>query len=162
LRGIFDNDESPEPQGAPASDEEGARSKRLHVAIVGPDGKEHHLAPISFTPSRGYARAQSPIEEDSDRTLRFVVEDGEGPYAIAVAPARAGGPARRIPDAIAARLHAGRGIAVGDGHVLASLDGGATWSEVPATAAVLEAASIASGAYEDPGQLAVSELGAKI
>ncbi len=173
LRGMFDNDEAPEPApeggikptaaaAAPSADEENAHSKRLHVSIVGLDGKEHHLAPIGFSPVRGYVRVQSPIEEDTDRTLRFVIEDGEGPFAVVVPPGSESPQVHRIPDAVAARLHAGRGIAVGEGRVLASLDGGATWSEVPAAPPVLEAVTLAAATYEDAGELAVSELGAKV
>jgi hypothetical protein len=161
LRGMFDGDEpAPEP-----GDDEGGVTRRLHVAIAGPDGKEHHLAPIGFTPSRGYVRVQSAIEEDRDHTLRFVIEDGEGPFAVIVTGA-GGGPdsaeAHKIPDTVAARMHAGRGVAVGEGRVLASLDGGATWSEIPTSPAVLDAASAVAASYEDPGQLAVSDLGAKV
>jgi hypothetical protein len=170
LRGMFDGDDAPEPPApAPASpgDDDGGPERRLHVAVVGPEGRERVLAPIGFTPSRGYVRVQSPVEEDADRTLRFVVEDGEGPFVVVVSPgprlpARESVPARRVPDAVAARLHAGRGIAVGEGHVLASLDGGSTWSELVLTPREIEAANAAAASYEDPGQLAVSELGAKI
>ena len=159
LRGLFDGDDPPDPV---SDDDEGARSRRLHVALVGPTGKEHALTPITFAPSRGYVRTQSPIEEDSDHTLRFVIEDGEGPFAVAATPGRDAAQAQRIPDVAAARIHAGHGIAVGEGHVLASLDGGATWNEVAATPPVLEAASAVATAYEDPERLAVSEIGARV
>ena len=159
LRGLFDGDDPPDPV---SDDDEGGRSRRLHVALVGPDGKERALAPITFTPSRGYVRTQSPIEEDEGRTLRFVIEDGEGPFAVAATPGRDAAQAQRIPDAVAARIHAGHGVAVGEGRVLASLDGGATWNEVAATPAVLEAASAVAAAYDDADRLAVSEIGAKI
>jgi hypothetical protein len=159
LRGLFDGDDPPDPV---ADDDEGARARRLHVALVGPNGKEHALAPVSFTPSRGYVRTQSPIEEDVDRTLHFVIEDGEGPFAVVATPGREAAPAQRIPDVAAARVHAGHGIAVGEGRVLGSLDGGATWNEVAAPPPVLEAASAVAAAYDDPDRLAVSELGAKI
>jgi hypothetical protein len=168
LRWIFDGDEPPAPAPAPSpaakggAQEDDAPTRRLHVSIVGLDGKEHHLPPIPFTMSRGYVRVQSPIEEDQDRTLRLVVEDGEGPYVITVPPGKESGTANRVPAAVAARLHAGRGIAIGEGRVLASLDGGATWGDVPATPAVLDAARAAAASYEDMGQLAVSEVGAKI
>jgi hypothetical protein len=177
LRGMFENDQPPEPApegagskaaaGAPSGpaapiEDENARSRRLHVSVVGLDGKEHHLAPIGFTPARGYVRAQSPIEEDTDRSLHFVVEDGDGPFSVVAPPGKESPQAHRIPDAIAARLHAGHGIAVGEGRVLASLDGGVSWTEVPATPPVREAVSQAAASYEDAGQLAVSELGAKV
>ena len=164
LRGMFEGDEvtNPSPSTGAPGDDDNARSRRLHVAIVGPDGKERHLAPIAFAPSRGYGRVQSPIEEDADRSLRFVIEDGDGPFAVVVPSSREGAQAHRVPDAVVARLHAGRGIAVGEGRVLASLDGGASWTAVPASPAVLEAASRVAAAYEDPGQLAVSEGGAKV
>jgi hypothetical protein len=112
--------------------------------------------------TRGYARAQSPIEEDEGHTLRFVVEDGAGPFVVTVPQGKEAGSAERIPGAIAARLHAGRGIAVGERRILASLDAGASWNEVPANEEVLRAAQQAAGSYEEPGELGVSELGAKM
>ena len=162
LRGMFEGDEVADPSPAPPGDDDNARSHRLHVSLVGPDGKERHLAPIGFAPSRGYARVQSPIEEDADHSLRFVVEDGDGPFAVVVPSSKEGAQAHRVPDASVARLHAGRGIAVGEGRVLASLDGGASWSAVPASPPVLEAASRVAASYEDPGQLVVSEGGARV
>jgi hypothetical protein len=160
LRGLFDGDDGPEP-AAGAADEEAARSKRLHVAVLGPDGKEHALAPIAFTPSRGYVRVESPIEEDVDHALRFVIEDGEGPFVVTVPAGHETPSAVRIPDAAEARLRAGHGIAAGEGHLLASLDGGATWNEVPASRATLDAAGSA-GMYEGESTLAVSEVGARV
>lgn len=158
LRGIEDGDVGPD---VGQSDDDKA-TKRLHVARIGLDGKERALAPIAMPMSRGYVRVQSPIEEEPDHTLHFVIEDGEGPYSIIVPPGQEAPLVVKIPDAAEARLHAGRGIAVGDGHVLTSLDGGASWNEAPATPAAIEAArAIATGA-EPPETLSVSEVGARI
>ena len=165
LRGMYDGDVASAgktPGAGGHVDEEGAAERRLHVAIAGPDGKEQHLAPIGFSVSRGYVRVQSPIEEDLDHTLRFVVEDGEGPCAVVAPPGKDGAQARRVADTVVARLHAGRGVAVGEGHVLASLDGGVTWNEIPTTLPVLEAARMVAASYEDGEQLAVSEVGLKV
>ncbi|MFT3765800.1 MAG: hypothetical protein QM820_09815 [Minicystis sp.] len=163
LRGLFDGDE-PEAAagGAPGEEEDPGRTKRLHVAVLGPGGKEHALAPIPFTPSRGYVHVQSPIEEDVDHALHFVIEDGEGPYAVTVPAGRESPSAQRIPDAAEARLRAGRGLAVSETHVLASLDGGATWNEVPATPAAIEAARAVASGTEGPDAFSVSEIGARI
>ncbi len=162
LRGMFDGDEVADPSPAPPGDDDNAHSHRLHVSLVGPDGKERHLPPIGFTPSRGYARVQSPIEEDADRTLRFVVEDGDGPFAVVIPASKEGAQVHRVPDAVVARLRAGRGVAVGDGRVLASLDGGASWTALPTSPRVAEAATRVAASYEDPGQLVVSEGGARV
>jgi hypothetical protein len=166
LRGISENDvaeEIPGPQPGPAGGpREAPPARGLHVAVLGPNGKEQPLAAVGFVPSRGYVRAQSPIEEDADHVLRFVIEDGEGPFAVSVPPGREPAQVQRIAGAVAARMHAGRGIAVGEGRVLASLDGGGTWHEVPASAAVLDAASLVAASYEEPGQLVVSDAGAKV
>jgi hypothetical protein len=160
LRGLFDGDE---PGEAMAGEEEDpGRTRRLHVSVLGPGGKEHALAPIPFVPSRGYVHVQSPIEEDADHALHFVIEDGEGPYAVSVPANREAPSAYRIPDAVEARLHGGRGVAVGEGHILASLDGGATWNEVPAPAAALEAARGLATGGESPETFAVSEAGARL
>jgi hypothetical protein len=162
LRGIFDGDAPPpSPAGKGGGADDGA-SNRLHVVILGPDGKERHLAPIPFTMSRGYVHVQSPIEEDLDHTLRFVIDDGEGPSVVLVRPGKDDVEVHAVPNAAAARLHAGRGVAVTEGKVLGSLDGGATWTELPGSSQVEGAAREVAGSYEDLGQLVVSDLGAKI
>ena len=159
LRGVFEGDVAPD---SARSDEDGPPSSKLHVALVGVNGKERALAAIPFTPSRGNVRVQSPIEEESDKTLHFVIEDGEGPHSVIVYPGRETPLVQRVPDATEARLHAGRGIAVGEGRVLVSLDGGASWSEAPAPPSAREAArAIATGA-EPADTLSVSEIGARV
>jgi hypothetical protein len=156
LRGLFDGD-------VPASPADGAdRARGLHVATLGADGVERALPPIGFSMSRGHVRAQSPIEEDVDHALRFVIEDGEGPFAVVVPPSGEPAEVKRVPDAAVARVHAGRGIAVGEGHVLASLDGGSIWDEVPAPPAALDAATAAAVAADEPDGIALSETGARV
>jgi hypothetical protein len=81
---------------------------------------------------------------------------------VTVPQGKEAGSAERIPGAIAARLHAGRGIAVGERRILASLDAGASWNDVAANEEVMRAAQQAAGSYEEPGELGVSELGAKL
>ena len=156
LRGLHDGDVASSPAGG------AERVRGLHVALLGPDGKERALPPLGFAMARGEVRVQSPIEEDADHALRFVIEDGEGPFAVMVPPSGEPAEVKRVPDAAVARIHAGRGIAVGEGHVLASLDGGSTWDDVPAPPEALEAATSLSTAGEEPAALALSEIGARI
>ncbi|APR88008.1 hypothetical protein A7982_13357 [Minicystis rosea] len=161
LRGLFDGDDEG-GAAAPGDDDDAGPVKRLHVALLGPNGKEHALAPIPLVASRGYVHVQSPIEEDTDHALHFVIEDGDGPFSVVVPPTRETPTLTRIPDAAEARLHAGRGLAVGENHVLATLDNGTTWNEVPTTPAALEAArAIATGA-EGPETFSVSDIGARL
>ena len=166
LRGIFDGDDPPDAAAddahAPASAAPAAPARNLHVALMAPGGREVALAPIAFTSSRGYVRVQSPIAEDTDHALRLVIEDGDGPFAVVVPPGQRAPEARRIPDAREARLRDGRGIAVGEGHVLASLDGGATWTDVPSPPAVLAEAHEIAAAEGGSDLLAVSEIGARL
>lgn len=158
LRGLFDGDEAPESEAAEGEEQ----TKRLHVATLDPSGKERALAVVPFKLTRGNVRVQSNIEEDADHTLRFVIEDGDGPYAVVVPPGKDGPTVQRIPDATDARLHGGRGLALGDGHILASLDGGVTWNDVPAPPAALEAARGVAEASDGGEGFAVSDVGAKV
>ena len=173
LRELYDGDNPPARGGADADADAGdagandadagdADAKRLHVATLGPDGKERALAAFPFTPSRGSVRVESPIQEGANHALRFVIEDGDGPFVVVVPEGGEPATAARIPDATTARLRGDHGIAVGGGHVLATLDGGATWSEVPAPPAALDAARDASGAAADADAVEVGELGARI
>lgn len=167
LRGVFDGDHAADggdPQASPPGpgDDEGAKNKRLHVAVLDASGKESVYGPINFTMSRGYVRVQSPIEEEADKSLHLVIEDGEGPFAVTLSPGRDPATVQKIADAATARIHAGRGIAVGEGHVLASLDGGGSWNEVPTTPRVLEVLGELGSSYDDPGTIVVSDVGAKI
>lgn len=161
LRGVFDGDVASDASPGELGGDD-ASPRRLHVAVVGPDGREHALAPIVFTPSRGNVRAQSPIEEDTDRSLTLVIEDGEGPFTVTIAGGKGTPDVRKIAGAFEARLHGGRGIAVGEGQVLVSLDAGASWNETPAPSAALEAMRALVSSSDAATELAVSEIGARV
>ncbi len=104
----------------------------------------------------GFTGTVTPIEEGRDGVLRFVAADARGLVAVAQP---LGGDARltRIPGATRVRMRAGRGVALGPGTMLATVDGGETWSPVVAPPGAL-AAALEMG---DDG-LAVSAVGARV
>jgi hypothetical protein len=131
---------------------------RVYVAALAEGGKEERIATLAFRPS-GELRVQSPIEEDADHALHFVVADDEGIYAV-VQPA--GGPARvpaRLEGASSARIRGGRGIAIGEESISASTDGGKTWSSVPLPENVRSSLGDVSGLLDDPNVFGSSEVG---
>jgi hypothetical protein len=68
-----------------------------------------------------------------------------------------------VPQSVHAIIHAGRGLAVGDGRVSASIDGGSTWTEAAASERVRQAiADLGTSYFEEPGTFQVSEVGAKV
>ncbi len=155
LRGLTDGDEGGEPARA-------GGGPRPRLVVVDAAGKERELAPVAWSSPAGPLRVESPIEEDEEGAIRFALSDGETAATFAVGPGAETATPLRIAGATRVRLHAGRGIAVGEGRVLASVDAGATFVEVAAPPAVREAASRVARAADDPGALAVGELGARI
>lgn len=171
VRGLDDGDEPPEDteptlnnQPSEEGAEEGAPRRRLYVAAVDRSGKEQRLAPMSWPGTPGQElRVQSPIEEDEDHTLRLVLADEEGIYAVVQPHGHDAATPQRIPQTTHARIHAGRGIAVGEGRVLSSADGGSTWIEAALPPRVREALDeLGDGFFDEPGTLAVSEVGARV
>lgn len=168
VRGLEEGDE-------PADDADGAQIEkgepadapppkdRPYIVAVDRSGKERRLTTIATERGERTLRAQTGIEEDEDHTLRFVLADDEGVYAVVQHPESEGAAPQRIAQAATARIHAGRGLAIGEGRVLASMDGGSSWAEAPAPARVREALmELNFGALEEPGQLMISEIGAKV
>jgi hypothetical protein len=158
LRGTSDGEDEPDPHGpadAPAS-------HRLHVALLDASGKEAALAPITLPAGQEFSRVESPIEEEADHSLHFVIEAGSALLSVGQAPGR-DEPAsvQPIPGGMAARLHAGRGVAVTEQQILASLDAGSTWAEVPSPAAA-RSLGREGGRVDQPEAIAVSEVGARV
>lgn len=170
LRGVFDGDEVSDAEPAPhaaaqtpaGADEEPSRPQRVHVALIDPAGKEQALAPITIATTNGEVRVQSAIEEQSDRSLRFVLDGGYGAQVVIQPPGHEAASVQGVPSATVARIRAGRGIAVGEEHILASLDGGGTWSAVPVPLRVMEAARGIAGNLDGWTQIDVSEIGARV
>jgi hypothetical protein len=135
----------------------GAAKPRL--VTVSLDGSERDLAAIDWPSPAGALRVESAIEEDEDGTLRFALTDGEAVGTFAASPRADVATPERVPGATRVRLHAGLGVAVGDGRVLASTDGGATFVEIDAPTAAREAATRVARAEGDAGALAVGEAG---
>ncbi|MCC6557699.1 MAG: hypothetical protein IT372_32500, partial [Polyangiaceae bacterium] len=167
LRGLFDGDEI-EPAASPDDAEEGddvpaQGARRPRVVYLDEGGKERRGATLDWPGVEGATlRVVSPIEEAEDHALSFVVADDEGLTAVVVPPGREPAAARRLAGASEARVHAGHGVAVGGGLVLASRDAGLTWASAGAPPRVLEAIDHLGTIVEEPGVLAVNAVGVKI
>jgi len=128
----------------------------LRVFLVDAAGAEEASPPLDL---RGVSRA-SAMEEDRDHVLHFTVETAEGAAVVALPLPFGSAPPRvtRVRGASQASVHGGRGIAAGKGKLLASLDGGETWSEVPAPRHLLDQLD---GSRRSPWPT-VGEVGAQI
>lgn len=171
VRGLEEGDEgSSDGDGAFAAraegegaGDEGRTAGRPSIVAIDKSGKERRVATLNMDRGERELRVMSPIEEDADHTLRFVLADEEGVFAVAQHPDHEGASPQRISQATHARLHAGRGIAIGEGRVLSSADGGSTWIEAPTPARVREAlADVTGSIIDEPGAFVVSEIGAKL
>jgi hypothetical protein len=164
LRGLTDADVAPDAEPdprAPKGDDEAAPpSRRLHLATLDAAGHERAYGSITLPEGKELGRVESPIEEDDDHTLHLVLEAGEELFAVSQVQGKEAASVQPLARVSAARIHAGRGLAVGEERVLASPDGGATWSEVPVAERVL--AAFRDGSPSEPGALAVSAVGARI
>jgi len=162
LRGLTDADVAldaePDPHAQKGDDE--APIRRLHLATLDAAGHERAYGSITLPDGRELTRVESPIEEDEDHTLHLVIEAGDELFAVSQAPGKEAASVQSLGRMSAARLHAGRAIAFGDGRVLASPDGGVTWGEVPVSERV--SAALREIPTADPSAIAVSAVGARI
>lgn len=161
VRGLDEGDLAEGDPNGPAAEREWSPT----IVTIDKSGQERRLASLSFTePPSPRLSAVSPIEEDVDHTLRFVLADNDGALYSVVQPAgREETSPQRLPRVAHARIHAGKGIAVGEGRVIASPDGGGTWTEVAMPERARRALTdIGATYFEEPGTLMVSEVGAKL
>ncbi|WP_437671074.1 hypothetical protein [Sorangium sp. So ce131] len=169
VRGLWDSDRAPREDGDPPPRGEGAGERAAgvdggpHIAVIDARGREQPLIPLGWLRGDGGdIHVVSPIEEGSDRALSFVVA-GEGGELTAVVLPPGGDPSRvRLGGAAHAVIHAGHGVAVGERQVLASTDAGRTWAPVETPARVAEAVAHLGDLLDEPGVLAVNEVGLKI
>ncbi len=163
LRGLNDADTDegaePDPQATPGSGDV-APLRRLHVSTLDLAGHERAVGSIPLPDGRELTRVESPIEEDREHVLHLVIEAGDALLAVSQPPGREPASVQPLAGMTAARIHAGRGIAVGESRALASSDGGGTWTEIPVAPRVL--ADYREGASTDASGLAVSAVGARI
>ncbi|WP_437523067.1 hypothetical protein WME79_33245 [Sorangium sp. So ce726] len=164
LRGLWDSDVAPRDEPAPRGGDgrEGA-APGAHVAVIDAGGREAPLLPLGWLRGGGDdVNVVSPIEEGQDGALSFVVADEAGDLtAVVLSP---GGEASRarLAGAAHAVVHAGRGIAVGEGKVLASDDAGRTWSPIEVPPQAAEEIAQSGDLLAEPGMLAVNEVGLRI
>ena len=168
LRGMTDDDVSPDAapdprargaKGAPG-DSDGAPLRHLHIATLDAAAHEHALAAITLPESLEVTRVESPIEEDADHALHLVIEAGSQLFAVGWQPGKGPAQVQVLGHPGAARIHAGRGLALSDDHLLVSPDGGDSWGDVPFPASVR--ASFGESLAGERDAIAVSAVGARI
>jgi len=132
--------------------------KRLYVAAVGDGRKEERIATIAWRPM-GDLRVQSPIQEDDDHNVHFIVSDDEGVYAVVQPMDKEARPPQRLEGMSEARLRGSRGIAVGMDGIRATTDGGRTWAGVPLPTRARESLAQIDSLATDPSTFGVSDVG---
>ncbi|WP_437752953.1 hypothetical protein [Sorangium sp. So ce1389] len=164
VRGLWDSDVAPREEPAPRGGgaDEGAASG-AHVAVIDARGREQPLVPLGWLrEAGGDVHVISPIEEGPDGALSFVVSDEAGELTAVVAPPGGQASRARLAGAAHALIHAGHGVAVGEGQVLASADAGRSWAPVEVPARVADAIAGLGDQLAEPGVLAVNDVGFKI
>lgn len=173
LRGLEEGDDpGAADEDAPRENmgmEEESEGHRIQIKptiyVMDGTGKEKRRAVLQWNEKlETQLYVQSPIEEDEEHTLRFALSDEAGGVFSVVQPAgRAGAVPQRIVGASYARLHGMRGLAVGEGRVLSTVDGAATWSDVELPERVRRSLGDGGMAYfDEPGTFMASEVGAKV
>ena len=153
--------ESEEGRGEEEGDREDKpvpERKRVYVAAIGEGGKEERVTTLDFQPL-GELRVLSPIEEDDEHTLSFVIADDDGVYAVSQPVGKDARKPQRLQGASGARIRGGRGIAIGEDGISASKDGGKTWQSVPLPEPVRASLSDLTGMLDDPSIFGTSEVG---
>src|SRR5262249_10517511 len=145
-------------EGEERGTEHEGKEQRARIVAVDASGAESVVATLAVTGADDLKIA-SAIEEDADRTLRVTAFGGDSAFAFVVKPGSEAQPSQRPASASAIGVRAGRGVAVADGKVLASVDGGATWSPSNAPASI----DLADRQfYPDDRSFSISEIGAKV
>lgn len=165
LRGMTDDDVSPDAapdpraRSAPGNGDE-APLRRLHIATLDTAAREHALAAITLPAAMEVTRVESPIEEDAGHGLHLVIEADSQLFAVSFQPGKGPAQVQPLGPPGAARIHAGRGLALGEDHLLVSPDGGDTWREAPVPTRVRSMFSESLAGERDA--VAVSAVGARI
>ncbi|WP_437303690.1 hypothetical protein [Sorangium sp. So ce388] len=162
VRGLWDSDVAPREEPAPRGGADGDASG-AHVAVIDARGREQPLVPLGWLrEAGGDVHVISPIEEGPDGALSFVVADEAGELTAVVAPPGGQASRARLAGAAHALIHAGHGVAVGEGQVLASADAGRSWAPVEVPARAADAIVGLGDQLAEPGVLAVNDVGFKI
>jgi hypothetical protein len=132
--------------------------KRLYIAAVGDGHKEERIATIAWRP-HGDMRVQSPIQEDADHNLHFILSDEDGLYAVVQPMDKEARTPQRLEGMSEARLRGSRGIALGMDGIRASTDGGHTWAGLPLPTRARDALTQIDSIASDPSAFGVSEVG---
>ncbi len=122
--------------------------------------RETKLPPLRFPAGHGRLSVMSPLEEDGEHALRFVLADERRAYMVIQRPPPAVATAVPVPGATHALVHGSRGFAVGPTRALVSADGGASWSDIPPPRGF--AAAVAALARPQDAHLLVSPFGAGV
>jgi hypothetical protein len=170
IRGIYEGEDPPEDVAPPPSSDDGERpegassgGRKAWIVAMDSNGKERTLATLSLTSSeatdlsvRGY------VQEGEDKRLHVVLMTEEGPSIAIATPGKQPVEPQKVQGASAVKLAGNNGIAMGDGKLLGSTDGGATWAEIPAPKRIGE---MIGGSEEGRGYLEdyilVSDAGLK-
>ena len=162
LRGLYEGDDPPasadaEGEGAPA----GVRAP--NPVVVAATGAAPRFAPSIWSGrASGDFRVASPIQEDADRALHFALDNEEGVFVFVQQHGGEGSHFKRQDGATRVRLAGDHGMAVGPRKVEATLDGGRSFSEVPAPRRVMESIERLGGMIDEPGVFVIGEVGAKV
>lgn len=107
----------------------GEVAKEANFVLVNAPGEAKELAPIKLEGVEGNPEIDTYVEEDALGVLRVVVSDDAGVFVVEQPPNGAG-LAKRLERARWANLHAGHGVAVGEGAMWISNDAGANFIEL--------------------------------
>ena len=129
-----------------------------HVEIQA-KGQNKKLPPVRFSDPHERLQVMSPIEEDAEHGLHFVLADQHRAFMVIQRPPSEPATAVPIPGASWALVHRAHGFAVGSGHALVTSDGGASWSDIPLPPGLAEVIDARDTEWVP---MAVSAFGARI
>ncbi|MBK8258670.1 MAG: hypothetical protein IPK82_39175 [Polyangiaceae bacterium] len=147
IRGLYEGEDPPEDvaPAAPASREDGEGEplpqdgRKAWVVAMDARGKENTLATISLPATAPEVSVRGFVQEDNDRRLHVVLfAPEEGPALVIAAPGKTPVEPQKVSGANTVKLAGNFGVAAGDGKLLTSTDGGATWGEVLAPRRIVD------------------------
>ena len=128
--------------------------RKAWIVAMDARGREHTIATISLSPEMTDITIRGYLQEDDDKRLHGVVMAEDGPNMVIAAPGKTPAELSRVPDANWVKLVGNFAVGFGQGKMMASTDGGATWAEATAPGRVIEMV----GGFEDSGYYASSYM----
>ena len=155
VRGLYLGEDPPEDIAPPPRGDDGEGSeepppdgRKAWVVAMDARGKEQTIATISLSPEMTDIAIRGYLQEDDDKRVHAVVMADDGPNIVIATPGKTPSELQKVPDASWVKLVGSFGLGFGQGKMMGTTDGGATWAEMTVPSRVID---MLGGGMDDGG-----------